>query len=143
MEFNGHKWRLPFDDIRLINLLSKMPEKWGRGLELNSTKYPLKWVARNKIKMPYELLDDGPHAYLFDVIEGFSLFAEIVYRSGVTEFFKDKLKSQPYKDILSDEYFNIKYLDKLCSGYLDGKETGGKDFNNLVSLITLAIVGWY
>ena len=143
MEFNGHKWRLPFNDIRLTNFLSRMPEKWGRGLELNGTKYPLKWVAKNKIRMPYELLDEGPHAYLFDVIEGFSLFAEIVYRSGVTEFFKDKLKSHPYQEILSDEYFNIEYLDRLCSDFLDGKEALGKDFNNLVSLLTLVIVGWY
>ena len=143
MEFNGHRWRSPFNDYRMIEFLSKAPEKWGRGLELNNTKYPLKWVAKNKIKFPYELLDEGPHSYLYDVIEGFSLFAEITYRSGVTEFFKETLKSRPYKDILTDEYFDIKYLDGLCSDFLGGKEVRGQDFNNLVSLITLCITGWY
>lgn len=143
MEFNDHKWRSPFNDYRLIELLSKAPEKWGRGLELNNTKYPLKWVAKNKIKFPYDLLDEGPHSYLYDVIEGFSLFAEITYRSGVTEFFKESLKSRDYKDILSDEYFDVKYLDRLSADYLNGKEVKGQDFNNLVSLITLSITGWY
>ncbi len=143
MEYNSHRWRSPFNDYRLIELLSKAPEKWGRGLELNNTKYPLKWVAKNKIKFPYELLDEGPHSYLYDVIEGFSLFAEITYRSGVTEFFKETLKGRPYKNILTDEYFDMKYLDRLCAEYLGGKEVKGQDFNNLVSLITFCITGWY
>ena len=34
----------------------------------------------------------GPHAYLWDVKEGFSLTAEVVYRSGVTGFLKIRLK---------------------------------------------------
>ena len=143
MEANNHKWRMPFNDYRMIEFLSKAPESWGRGLELNNTKYPLKWVAKNKIKFPYELLDEGPHSYLYDVIEGFSLGAEITYRSGVTQLFKDTLKDKPYRNILSDEYFDMKYLDRLSADYLNGKEVKGQDFNNLVSLITLSITGWY
>jgi hypothetical protein len=143
MESRGHHWRSPFNDYRLINFLSRAPENWGRGLELNNTKYPLKWVAKNRLKFPYELLDEGPHSYLYDVIEGFSLFAEITYRSGVTRFFKDTLRSKPYKDILTGEYFNLNYLDRLVDGYLAGKEAKGADFNNLVSLITLCVTGWY
>ena len=143
MELNGHKCRLPFYDVRLISLLSKAPERWGRGLELNNTKYPLKWVAKNKIKFPYQLLDEGPHAYLWDVIEGISLAAEVVYRSGVTEFFKNTIKSRSYKNIIEDEYFDIGYLDRLCTEYLNGKEAKGIDLTNLLSLITLTTVGWY
>lgn len=142
-EINNHKWRMPFNDYRIIEILSKSPEKWGRGLELNNTKYPLKWAAKNKIKFPYELLDEGPHSYLYDVIEGFSLFAEITYRSGVTEFFKDMIKNRHYRNILSGGYFNLKYIDNLTEDYLNGKETKGQDFNNLVSLITLCVTGWY
>lgn len=143
MEYNKHKWRMPFNDLRLVRLLSKAPEKWGRGLEMNNTKYPLKWVARNKIRFPYDILEEGPHAYLWDVLEGVSLTAEVVYRSGVTGFFKDAVSSGSYKNILSDEYFDVLYLDKLVRNYLDGNEASGKDFNNLVSLITLCITGWY
>lgn len=143
MEYNGHKSRAPFNDYRMIEFLSKAPENWGRGLELNNTKFPLKWVAKNKIRFPYGFLDEGPHAYLYDVMEGFSLFAEITYRSGVTELFKDSVKSKPYKELLLDEYFDVQYLDNLCDDYLQGKEAKGQDFNSLVSLITLCITGWY
>ena len=143
MEFNSHKWRMPFNDYRMIDFLSKAPEKWGRGLELNNTKYPLKWVAKNKIKFPYDLLEEGPHSYLYDVIEGFSIGAETTYRSGFTQFFKDTLKNKPYRNILGDEYFDMKYLDALCLDYLNGKEAKGQDFYNLFSLITFCITGWY
>jgi len=143
MEYNKHRWRMPFNDCRLIEFLSKAPEEWGRGLDFNNTKYPLKWVAKNKIKFPYELLNEGPHSYLYDVIEGFSLLAEVTYRSGITDFFKDTVRTRPYKNILGDEYFDISYLDKLVTNYLDANEMSGADFNNLVSLITLCITGWY
>jgi len=143
MEYNKHRWRMPFNDCRLIEFLSKAPEEWGRGLDFNNTKYPLKWVAKNKIKFPYELLNEGPHSYLYDVIEGFSLLAEVTYRSGVTDFFKDTVRTRPYKNILGDEYFEISYLDQLVTNYLDGTEMSGAHFNNLVSLITLCITGWY
>lgn len=143
MALNGHRWRSPFNDYRIIDFLSRAPEKWGRGLELNNTKYPLKWVARNKIRFPYELLDESPHAYLWDVMEGFSLMAEITYRSGVVDFFKDSLAAGAYKNIMSEEYFNLKYLNGLVDDYLNGREAKGRDFSNLVSLITLAVTGWY
>lgn len=143
MEYNNHKWRMPFNDMRLVRFLSKAPERWGRGLELNNTKYPLKWVAKNKIRFPYDNLDEGPHAYLWDVLQGASLASEIIYRSGVTEYFKDSVGSKPYRDIFSDEYFDIKYLDDLVLNYLNGNEVSGRDLNNLISLVTLCITGWY
>lgn len=143
MDFNEHHWRQPFNDYRLIEFLSKAPEKWGRGLELNNTKYPLRWVARNKVNFPYGLLDEGPHSYLYDVIEGFSLAAEITYRSGVTDFFKETLWDKPYRGILDGGFFDLAYLDKLCSDFLEGKEVKGQDFNNLYSLITFCVTGWY
>lgn len=143
MDYFRHKWRMPFDDLRLIDFLSKMPEKWGRGLEFNNTKYPLKWVARNKVNFPYELLQEGPHSYLYDVIEGFSLIAEITYRSEVVRFFKETLAERKYRELLSEDFFDLQYIDKLVEDYLNGKEVSGADFNNLVSIITLSIVGWY
>jgi len=143
MEWNDHGWRSPFNDYRIIDFLSKAPESWGRGLEMNNTKYPLKWVAHNKIKFPYELLDEGPHSYLYDVIEGFSLYAEMTYHSGVTKYFKEVMAQRKYKDLITDEYIDVTYLDNLVTDYLDGKEVKGADFNNLVTLITLCVTGWY
>lgn len=142
-EFNGHGWRSPFHDQRVVELLAQAPESWGRGLDFHHTKYPLKWMVINKIKFPFEILATGPHSYLYDVIEGFSLAAEIVYRSGITQYFKDKLRSSNYRSLLSDEYFDMAYVDSLVEGYLSGKEVKGKDFNNLQTLITLCVTGWY
>ena len=143
MALNGHIAVSPFNDYRIIDFLSRAPENWGRGLEMNNTKYPLKWAAKNKIRFPYELLDEGPHAYLYDVIEGFSIMAEITYRSAVVDFFKDSLATKAYRNILCEEYFDLKYLDGLVDDYLNGREAKGQDFNNLVSLNTLAVTGWY
>lgn len=143
LERHGHRPRSPFNDYRMIKFLSRAPETWGRGLDINNTKYPLKWVARNKIRFPYQLLEKGPHSYLYDVIEGFSLAAEVTYRSGVTDLFKESLSMRPYRSILDNGYFDIGYLDRLVSAYLAGKQALPKDFNNLFSLITLCLTGWY
>lgn len=40
---------LPFWDARLQDFLSGMPESWGRGLDPNPTKYPLKWMLQHRI----------------------------------------------------------------------------------------------
>lgn len=143
MEYNQHQWRAPYNDYRLIEFLSKAPEKWGRGLDLNHTKYPLKWVAQNKIKFPYELLEMGPHSYLYDVIEGFSLGAEITYQSGVTDFFKESISRRDYREILSSEYFDFNYLDQLTKNFLNNNNAKGMDLNNLISLLTFVVTGWY
>ncbi|MBK8574365.1 MAG: hypothetical protein IPN90_01345 [Elusimicrobia bacterium] len=143
MEKEGHGWRSPFNDLRLVQLLSQAPESWGRGLDLNNTKYPLKWLLKNRLKFPYELLETGPHSYLYDVLEGFSLTKEVVYRSGVSDYFRETIKSKPYRALLDDRSFNVKYLDSITDAYLQKKESDGQDFNNLVTLITLCITGWY
>ncbi len=143
LEFNGHQWRSPFHDQRLVDFLSQAPESWGRGLDFNHVKYPLKWVAENKIKFPYKLLQEGPHSYLYDTIEGFSILAEITYRSGISVHFKEVLSQRAYRNILAPSHFDIKYLDRLVDDYLAGKEAKGRDFTNLYSLATLSATGWY
>lgn len=143
MEKNQQNWRSPYNDYRLVEFLSKAPERWGRGLELNHTKYPIKWLAQNRLKFPYELLQEGPHSYLYDVMEGFSLFAEVVYRSGVTSFLKEAMAEKSYRNVLQGDTFALGYLDRLADDFVNGKEAKGADFNNLVSLITFVITGWY
>ncbi len=140
---SGHAWRSPFNDYRVIDVLSRAPESWGRGLDFNHTKHPLKWVAANKLRFPYELLETGPHSYLYDVVEGFSLFAEIVYRSGVTPMFRETLAARPYRELIDGSYIDLEYLDRLVDDFLAGREADGADFNNLVTLITLCVTGWY
>src|SRR5690606_11507876 len=60
----GIQMKLPFWDADLQNLLSFMPEHFGRGLDLNPTKFPLKSFLKNKVEnYPFEL-QEGPHSYL-------------------------------------------------------------------------------
>ena len=143
MERDGHSARSPYDDTRLISLLSQAPQSWGRGLDLNHTKYPLKWVGQHKIRFPFELLQEGPHSYLYDVIEGFSLLSEIMYRSAVAKHFKSVLAQRGYRRVLDDRYFDVTYMDRIVSDYLAGREARGKDFTNLFSLATITATGWY
>ncbi len=143
MELNNHRWRSPFNDTRLIDLLSQAPESWGRGLDFNHTKHPLKWVAKHRIKFPYELLEQGAHSYLYDVIEGFSLIEEIIYRSSFAEYYKELLLTRSYRELFDNPYFEMKYWDRLASDFIAGKSLKGKDFANLFSLVTYASTGWY
>ena len=143
MQLNDHRWRSPFHDCRIVDLLSRAPESWGRGLNFNQVKYPLKWMARNKIKFPYELLEEGPHAYLYDVIDGFSIMAEIIYRSAMADYLKEVLAQRAYKKVLDPSHFDFDYIDRLVKDYLDGKEAKGRDFTNIYSLATFSATGWY
>ena len=143
LAYNEHRWRAPFHDLQLVEFLSRAPENWGRGLELNNTKYPLKWVCRNKLKFPYEVMEDGHHCYLYEVMEDVSPAAEALYRSGLVPLLKESVASRSYRDILSPDAFDIDYLDRLAEDYGNGVEKSGTDFTNTFSLVNLCATGWY
>lgn len=143
MALNNHHCRSPFNDYQMMDVLSRAPESWGRGLDFNHTKHPLKWLAKNRIKFPYALLQEGAHSYLYDVLEGFSLMAEISYRSAFTSHFREVLLQRRYREILDESYFDVGYLDRLADDFIKGKEAKGQDFTNTLSLITLCSTGWY
>ena len=99
-EGQGLRIAIPFWDVRLQEFLSAMPENWGRGLDLNPTKYPLKWVLKNVVDYPMHLTS-GPHSYLYDVNPMFNLGAEMIYASGFVPRFRQALKSGGYREVLS------------------------------------------
>lgn len=132
----------PFYDVGLQNFLSEMPEDFGRGLDLNPTKYPLKWTLKNKIDYPFQL-QDGPHAYIYDVDSSFNLAVEMINHSAFAEKFRQALRNHPYKKILSSEIFNLKYIEEIITKYLNGEEIVGDDLNILIPLCSLFFVGVY
>lgn len=138
----GQSIRMPFGDTRLIQFCSSMPEDWGRGLDFNKTKFPLKWFLANKIDYPMHL-QVGPHSYLYDVDSNFSHSAEILYASGLTSHLRSTLKDKPYHDVLSSEWFNLGYLDGLVDDYVSGTEVRGQKLSDLMALSTLCATGWY
>lgn len=138
----GLRMALPFWDVRLQEFLSAMPENWGRGLDLNPTKYPLKWMLKNVIDYPMHLTS-GPHSYLYDVNPMFNLGAEMIYGSGFVPRFRQALASGAWRDVLSPEMFDMPYLEKIVARYLKGMEVKGAEFRDTLSLCWLALSGWY
>jgi hypothetical protein len=143
LALNGHRWRSPFHDLGVVNFLSRMPEGWGRGLEMNHTKYPLKWVCRERIRFPYEVMAEGRHCYLYETTENISPAAEAMYRSGLTPIFKESLSGRRYRDILSPDSFDIGYLDRLAKDYQNGVQATGTALANTFSVVNLCLTGWY
>lgn len=132
----------PFWDSKIQNFLSKMPESWGRGLDLNPTKYPLKWTLQNKIRYPLHL-QTGPHSYLYDINPSWSVDADIIYDSAGVKYFREILKNYTYENILDSKHFDLGHINKLVDGYINGELTTGQDRTDLRNLISLVNVGWY
>jgi hypothetical protein len=141
-EYYGMQTSAPFSDNSILDFLSKMPESWGRGLDLNNTKYPLKWVLSNKVKYPMQL-QTGPHSYLYDVDPDWSADSDIIYDSAGAEYFKLLLKNHPYEEILDPKYFNMKYINQLVDNYCNGIIESGQKRTDLKNIISLCNVGWY
>ena len=141
-EARGLEPVLPFWDGEIQRFLSAMPESWGRGLDLNNTKYPLKWTLKNRVDYPMHL-QTGPHSYLYDVDPGFSHSAEIVYGSGFAPYFRALLKPRAYRDVLSPDVFDLEYIDGIVTRYLAGEEVRGTELTDVLSLSTLWMVGLY
>ena len=140
--FNQLRLNLPFWDMRMQEFLSKMPEDWGRGLELRPTKYPMKWMLENKVDYPNHL-QVGPHSYLYDVNPNFSLESEILYGSSFVFFFRNTLKNYPFEQILDSQYFNLDYFHKITDDYISGIEATGQQLSDLYNLVWLCYIGWY
>tara|TARA_Y100001934_G_C12386137_1_gene795863 strand:- start:3815 stop:5746 length:1932 start_codon:yes stop_codon:yes gene_type:complete len=132
---------LPFRDSRILQFLSEMPESWGRGLEMRPTKYPLKWMLEHAIDYPI-YLQVGPHSYLYDTDPTFDHAAEWNYRSAFYPQYKKILKKRWYQEVLSEEYFNVGYLDKIVTNYINGKEVL-EEKHDLENLIYFSIMGFY
>lgn len=85
----------------------------------------------------------GPHAYLYDVNPRFSNVSELLFGSFASSYFKELVKDYPYEKILDERYFDLGYLRKLTDDYRNGVEHSGQERSDLLSLVTLCLIGWY
>ena len=134
--------QMPFYDIELQDFLSMMPENFGRGLDFNQTKYPLKWTLKNKINYPFDL-QAGPHAYVYDTNPSFNLAVETFNYSAFAPYFRAILSKHPYKKILSNKIFNIKYIENIVNKYVNKIEINGEELSVLRPLCFLFFIGIY
>ncbi|VUX54981.1 protein of unknown function [uncultured Woeseiaceae bacterium] len=133
---------IPYWDGGIQDFLSAMPEDWGRGLDLNPTKFPLKWMLKNRIDYPYEL-QTGPHSYTYDVDHSFNHSEEVFCHSKMMPVFQRALASKPYRQILSSDIFNLTYIDDLVDDYVSGKPISVAALTDIIPVILLSYIGWY
>jgi hypothetical protein len=129
----GLKCRLPFLDQKVIGFLSEMPESWGRGLEINNTKFPLKWMLSNRIDYPMNL-QEGPHSYLYDVNPSFSHSDELVNSSSFTPLFKEVFRDKTFIKMFDSEYFDIDYIKEIVSKLHLGKTLVGQEITDILNI---------
>jgi asparagine synthetase B (glutamine-hydrolysing) len=141
-ETHGLQCVNPFHDSAIIDFLSAMPETWGRGLDLNPTKYPLKWMLRNRIDYPNHL-QVGPHSYTYDVIPDFSLVGELLHVSSFNSVFKNSLKDSNFIQMLDSATFNHEYIDGIVKRYVNGEELRGQEMNDIGVLAVHSAIGVY
>lgn len=135
-EEHGLSMRLPFHDNKLQSFLEAMPENWGRGLDFNNTKYPLKHYLKT-IDYPFEL-QSGPHSYLYDVDESYLNPPMEWVMYSMTKVYKQCLKDFDF-DKLDSEYFNVSYLKQISQEYLDNTTVSNENFQSLYGLLNFAI----
>ena len=141
-EEHGLNCVVPFHDKGLIDFLSAMPESWGRGLDFKNTKFPLKWMLKNKIDYPYHL-QEGPHSYIYDVDPTFNHLREILFGSSFKQVFQKALKKGDFVNSLSPEIFDLDYINRIIEKYLNGEEFHGSEMGDLANLATHSTIGLY
>jgi hypothetical protein len=141
-DFHGLRCVLPFHDGAIIKFLSAMPESWGRGLDLNPTKYPLKWMLTNRIDYPVHL-QVGPHSYTYDVNPNFTLMGEILYASSFKAIFQKSLLKGHFIEWLDSATFDRGYINKIVGNYIKGEEVSGAQMNDLSALAMHSVIGQY
>jgi hypothetical protein len=141
-EAHGLSCVIPFHDRELIEFLSGMPESWGRGLDLKNTKYPLKWMLKNRVDYPIHL-QVGPHSYTYDVNPNFTLLGEILHASSFKHEFQKALKKGKFVDWLDSDAFNKGYINQIIQRYLNGEELIGSEMNDLGVVALHSTIGVY
>lgn len=133
---------MPFWDSTVQDFLSEMPEEWGRGLDLNSTKYPLKAMLREDIDYLLHL-QTGPHSYTYDVDHSFNHYEEIMAHSPFAADLKRALEGRPYHRLLSKEYFKLDYIDDIVDRYCGDANVSVAELTEIAPLAILCLIGWY
>lgn len=133
-EYFGLVGHLPFLNRKIIEILSIMPEKFGRGLDFENTKMPLKNMLKNKMDYPFHL-QGGAHSYIYDIDRNFNHNIELMYNSAFKKIFLKKIKEKKFIKTLDSKLFNINYINNIMLKYVSGKKVEGQEINDLFALI--------
>jgi len=145
---HGLSCMMPFLDLQMVKYMYSMPEHWGRGLELKTTKYPLRYLATERWKMPLDILEEpGPHSYIAENDKrwtyaggSWSIYCEILFRSVFTDYFKQVFRTLPVETYFSPEVFDTKMMQGIVDRFVEGEENVPQ-VNLLFKLALLLSIG--
>lgn len=112
---------LPYWNPKLHNYLSKMPEEWGRGLEMKNVKYPLKESFRRYLKYP-KILEEGSHSYMYDVKKFSDPILEIIINPITKRYIVDIFKKYHPCDYLKDEFYDRNKIYQIIKNFKNEKK---------------------
>jgi hypothetical protein len=146
---HGLSCSIPFQDMQLVDFMYQMPEDWGRGLELRTTKYPLRHLAEHKWRMPLHILTEpGPHSYIAESDRRWSyaggswnIYCEIMFKSVFKSYFQTTLKDAKLEDVFDGALFNLTAMQEAVNCYVAGEERI-QDVSLLFRLATLLSIGF-
>ena len=118
---NNLHMHFPFWNIEIQNFIDKMPENWGRGLELRPTKFPLKESFKKYLNFP-SYLEKGPHSYMYDVNKFVSPKTEVLINSKTKKYILKIIKKYHPLEFLDNNNFNHSYINNVIKGYQKGSE---------------------
>ena len=133
--------RLPYLDYNLFKFFARMPESWGRGLELNNVKFPLKSIIRSGIendgfKYPLHIVNNpGVHSYDCTAAD---MKLEFILNSTLSKYFvKNVNLEDKCNAFFKDEYFKKSAMIKLINDLKNKRlvNVSNSDYNLLILLM--------
>lgn len=133
--------RFPFIDLNMFKFLYKMPESFGRGLNFNSIKYPLKTLVRKKF--PKELITvvgTGPHSYLSEVRD-VNIYDDYLLQGPIYAYIKDNLDFKRIRRDFPRHIFHVDKIEEFVNNFKQGrlKNISRVDGGLLIMLTLLSI----
>ena len=136
----GLRPALPYMDVKLIKFLERMPESWGRGLDMNPTKYPLKRFVETRPRFPRDIVARVPHSYLSESDPDIHpLYYDYLCKSTLTDYFKDVLTDRSNLAFLEHPMFNLPHLSTVVDAFLSNR-LAWKDHSLLHNIAVVASV---
>ncbi len=117
-EAYNKKMILPFWNPYIQDYLEKMPEDWGRNLEANNIKYPLKQAFKRYLDFP-EFIEKGHHSYVYDENRYVDPLKEILIEKKTAKYVKNILEKRHPLDYMSKNSFNSNYIYKLLKDFIE------------------------
>lgn len=125
--------RLPYMDYNLVKFFMRMPEKWGRGLEINHVKYPLKRIIRDGLangtyRYPIDVIGSPiPHAYVAADLNRAPY--EFIMHSPLARHLIENCDDKKCDALFPEEYFNSGAVRDYVNYFKGKRDEKGSPLN--------------